>query len=73
VADTNERCVDSCMTRVPYIDNIMFVCFIVFNATFSNISAISWTFWLNKKYYSLHIILPVIVRVILSFGDAILI
>jgi len=30
------------MTRVAYIDNIMFVCFIVFKVTFSNISAISW-------------------------------
>jgi len=30
------------MTSVAYIDNIMFVCFIVLKATFSNISAISW-------------------------------
>jgi hypothetical protein len=30
------------MTRVAYIDNIMFVCFIVFKTTFSNNSAISW-------------------------------
>jgi hypothetical protein len=49
------------MTRVAYIDNIMFVCFIVFNATFSNISAISWRLVLVME------------EVILSFGDAILI
>jgi hypothetical protein len=42
------------MITVAYIDNIMFVCFIVLKATFSNISAISWRLVLVLEENGVH-------------------